>query len=63
MLSPGQESKTLTEDEFKTYRLQLNQRVELVLSNIGRLGINSKIIVKKELLEIYKKLYNPTENV
>ncbi|PJE50404.1 MAG: hypothetical protein COV29_04520 [Candidatus Yanofskybacteria bacterium CG10_big_fil_rev_8_21_14_0_10_36_16] len=63
ILNPSQESKTLTEDEFRTYRLQLNQRVELVLSNIGRLGINSKIIVKKELLEMYKKLYNPTENV
>ncbi|MDP3954138.1 MAG: hypothetical protein Q8Q06_01825 [bacterium] len=60
LASPSTYSKSLTEDEFRAYKMQLDQRIDLVMSGIGRLGINARVLDKEELLNLYKSLYNPT---
>ena len=58
MLSPAKFVRSLTDEEVLAYQMQLNQRVDLVLSGIGRLGINTRVLGKEELINLYKSLYN-----
>lgn len=59
IMNPATFTKSLTDDEFKTYKSQLDQRVDLTISGIGRLGIETKVLSKNELVNLYKASYNP----
>jgi len=60
LTSPSTYTKSLTEEEFRNYKMQIDQRVDLVSSGIGRLGISTRPLGKEELINLYKSLYNPT---
>ena len=59
IVSPTTFTKSLTDEEFKTYKTQLDQRVDLTISGIGRLGIETTVLSKNELVNLYKSSYNP----
>lgn len=52
--------KTLSDEEFATYKNQLQQRVELVLNSISGLGLNARVVLENELLGLFNNLYNPS---
>ena len=59
IFKPAEAVKSLTPDEFNSYRNQLNQRVNLVLENIAGLSLTAKILEKEELTDLYYRFYNP----
>lgn len=51
----------LDNKKFEEYRLQLEQRVNILVSGITRIGLKTDMLSTKELLELYNNIYNPGE--
>ena len=59
VFKPSEVVKKLSQEEFNSYRSQLNQRTNLVYENLAGLGLGMKILEKEELTNLYYQLYNP----
>jgi hypothetical protein len=59
-LSFGQAPKT-NEESFDASRIQLEQRVAVVIQGLSRFGIRAKKLGTEELVELFYKLFNPGE--
>lgn len=56
---PAEKIKKLSDEEFENYRIQLRQRVTLVMDGLAPLGLNTRIVKKDELINLFYKIYNP----
>lgn len=54
---------SLTDEQFDNYKIQLNQRVDLIREGIGGLGLEAKPIGKEDLLNLYYSYYNPGQRL
>lgn len=59
LFAPTQFSRTLTDQELETYKIQLNQRIDVALEGISGMGLETKILSGEELLNLYYGYYNP----
>jgi len=59
LLSPQKFAQALTDEQFQTYKTQLDQRVELVRGGISALGLETKILTDDELIKLFYSYYNP----
>lgn len=59
LFKPAKTSSQITEEQFQTYKNQLLQRSELVLSGLVGLGLRTRILEQEELLRLFQSLYNP----
>ena len=59
IIRPPRMLATLSEEEFQTYKTQIDQRVDLVISGISRLGIQARPLEKEGLTNLFQALYNP----
>ncbi len=57
----GQSPKT-NQDSFEASRIQLEQRVSVVTQGLSRFGIRAKKLGTEELVELFYKLFNPSEH-
>jgi len=56
----GSSSASLSNDQqFEEHRLQLEQRVAMVVQGLGGVGVRTMKLQKDELVELYYHLYNP----
>ncbi|OJI08641.1 MAG: hypothetical protein COV08_03660 [Candidatus Vogelbacteria bacterium CG10_big_fil_rev_8_21_14_0_10_49_38] len=55
-------SSAATNNQFEENLGQLNQRINVIKSGLGRIGLRSEILGTEELIELYFKLFNPGEN-
>jgi len=51
-----------TLQEFGDLRNQLEEKVQVVVSRLGSLGIQAKILTTEELIELFYNTYNPEES-
>ena len=61
IFSPSKTAKQLPPEKFNEYQSQLLQRVEVVASGLGALGLTPRLVEAKELKTIFQGLYNPGE--
>lgn len=59
IFKPAETVKSLSPEEFDSYKNQLTQRVSLVLENIAGLNLPAKLLEKEELTDLYYRFYNP----
>ena len=59
VISPSKFTKTLTDQEFENYKIQLGQKSQFVMDSISGLGIETRILGKEELINLYYSYYNP----
>jgi hypothetical protein len=59
IFSPSKTAKKLDSEKFDEYQSQLLQRVEVVASGLGALGLAPRLVEAKELKIIFQGLYNP----
>ena len=59
MVSPSKFVKTLSDQDLENYKIQLGQRIQFVAGGISGLGLESKILNKEELTNLYYSYYNP----
>lgn len=52
---------TMSEAEFDQFTAQLDQRVTLVTSGLGSLGLQAARLTTQQLIELYYRTYNPEE--
>lgn len=52
---------TLTYDEFKKYQTELGDRVQVVQSGLGSIGVRTVLLNTQQLIELYYNVYNPEE--
>ena len=56
-----EETKAPAEDNFEERKIQLEQRLDVVASGLGRVGIKTAPLGTDELVELYFKIFNPGE--
>lgn len=59
IFKPAETVRSLTPEEFDSYKSQLGQRVNLVFENIAGLNLTAKILQGDELTNLYYRFYNP----
>ncbi len=52
----------LSKKSFEDYRLQLEQRSNILASGITRIGLKIERLSTTELIELYNNIYNPKDN-
>ena len=62
-LLPGsrQGEITLTDEQFREYRVQLEQRVGVIEQGLIRTGVRVVLLGTEEVIELFYKLFNPGE--
>jgi len=48
-------------DSFEENKIQLEQRMSVVIQGLGRFGVNTAILGTEELVELYFRVFNPGE--
>ncbi len=61
MLSLGGSSPKNPEDTFEMSRIQLDQRVATVIQGVSRFGLRAQRLGTEEVIELFYKLFNPSE--
>ena len=60
LLKPKQEDVvTVNEVDFRNYKQELRQRVQVVVNGLTQMGIQAIPLNTQELIELYYKVYNP----
>lgn len=59
LLKPSQIAKELSEQDFESYKIQLGQRVNLIIENLASLGLAPRVVQRDELANLFYKFYNP----
>lgn len=49
----------VTEEQFKQYQSELNNRMALVSSGLTQMGVQAKVLGTQELIDLYYTWYNP----
>jgi hypothetical protein len=50
---------SITEEQFKEYQSELNNRMSLVASGLTQMGIQTSVLGTQELIDLYYTWYNP----
>lgn len=60
---PGQNSNriVLSNDEFRQYLIELKQRVSVIQSGLGSIGIRCALLNTQQIIELLYEVYNPEE--
>lgn len=59
--SPGSSSTLSTDQQFEEHRLQLEQRVAMVVQGLAGVGVRTMTLQKDDLVELFYHLYNPAD--
>ena len=59
VVAPSKVAKMLTDQEFENYKTQLGQKSQFVMDSISGLGIETRVLGKDELMNLYYSYYNP----
>ncbi len=59
---PGKKTTGEFLNDFAESKTQLEQRVNVVIQGLNRIGVRSIVLGTEELVELYFKLFNPGEN-
>lgn len=59
IFTPAKFIKTLTDEELELYKTQLEQRIDVTSESISGLGLESKVLGREELINLFYGYYNP----
>jgi type IV secretory pathway VirB4 component len=59
LFQPGKFIKELSETDLENYKIQLEQRIEIIAEGISGLGIGTKVLERDELIKLFYSYYNP----
>lgn len=57
--NPGGSASLSTDQQFEEHRLQLEQRVAMVVQGLAGVGVRTMTLQKDDLVELFYHLYNP----
>lgn len=56
------QSIKLSSEEFETYKKELEQRIQVIESSLGGIGIRTALLNTQQLIELFYGVYNPEES-
>lgn len=59
LFKSGKSGQSIKDSDFTNFKVQLEQRVNLVLDSISNTGLSGKRLNKEELANLYYQAYNP----
>jgi type IV secretory pathway VirB4 component len=59
VVAPSKFVKTLSDEELENYKIQLNQRIGVIVEGLSGLGIETKTLAGDELKNLFYSYYNP----
>jgi len=59
--TPGSAAAMTTDQQFEEHRLQLEQRVAMVVHGLAGVGVRTMTLQKDDLVELFYHLYNPSD--
>jgi len=62
-IKPAKFIKTLTEQELEQYKIQLAQRIEVIMTGLSGMGLETKTLSKEELMNMFYTYYNPGQHL
>ncbi|MGD0976714.1 MAG: hypothetical protein ABR875_00230 [Minisyncoccia bacterium] len=63
VLTPSEFAKAISDEQFQTYKTQLDQRIELIAGGISALGLEAKVLKDDELKKLFYSYYNPGQHL
>ena len=63
VLTPSEFAKPITDEQFQEYKIQLDQRVELISGGINTMGLETKLLGDDELKNLFYSYYNPGQSL
>lgn len=63
VFKPSDTVKQINKDEMEKYRIQLMQRVDLIIDGLLSLGVKAKLLDEESLINMFYALYNPGDKV
>ena len=62
-ISPSKFASRLSDEDLENFKIQLNQRIDLIRQGISGLGIETKVLQKEELTNLFYSYYNPGQKL
>jgi len=59
--APAPSGPQMTAEEFKSYKEELGQRIQVIQSGLGSVGIRSAPLNTQQIIELFYEIYNPEE--
>ncbi len=59
IFSPSTFVKTISEEDLENYRLQINQRIDIIVEGLSGMGLETKTLAEDELINLFYQFYNP----
>ncbi len=56
---PSKTQKKIADEELENYKVQLNQRIDIIYGGLSGLGLKMKVLSKDELMNMFYSYYNP----
>lgn len=60
-LMPQTNKKEVLSEEFDQIKIQIGQRVNVIMSGLSRLGVRSSLLNTEQVVELFYKEFNPGE--
>lgn len=57
----SESAAVLNYDEFKKYKTELEQRIQVVQGGLNSIGVRTAVLDTQQLIELYYNVYNPEE--
>jgi type IV secretory pathway VirB4 component len=62
MNNSGQKQIIITQTEFAKYKVELDQRAQVVQSGLANVGVRTALLNTQQLIELMYSIYNPEES-
>lgn len=62
-IRPKQFIRTLSDTEIQQYKIQLNQRIEVVMTGLSGMGLETRELNQEELMNMFYSYYNPGQHL
>ncbi len=63
VVSPSKFVRTLTEEELENYKVQIGQRIEVIIEGLSGLGLQTKTLAGDGLMNLFYSYYNPGQHL
>lgn len=63
VVAPSKFAKTLTNEELENYKVQIGQRIGIIIEGLSGLGIETRTLAGDELMNLFYSYYNPGQHL
>lgn len=62
-VKPSKFIKTITDQELEQYKIQLEQRIEVIMTGLSGMGLDTRTLGREDLMTLFYGYYNPGQRL